>query len=185
MRCSEWAEQEAERLLEPLGRRWVHSRAVAARAESLSGIVEPAERDLLIAAAYLHDVGYAPPLSHMGFHPVDGANWLAGQGHDRLAGLVAYHSGAKHEASLRGLAAELAVFVEERSLVAAALAYCDLTVGPGGEAMTPDERLADVEERHGIDGPVATGMRRAWPELTEALAQVEERLRRSSASHPM
>ncbi|HKY49102.1 MAG TPA: HD domain-containing protein [Acidimicrobiia bacterium] len=177
MRCSEWAEREAERLLEPLGRRWLHSRAVAERAESVSGVVEPDERDLLVAAAYLHDVGYAPALSCSGFHPVDGGNWVAGQGFDRLASLVAYHSGSKHEASLRGLTAELAAFVEERTIVAAALAYCDLTVGPGGEAMTPEQRLADVEERHGIDGPVAAGLRLAWPELLGAVALIEERLR--------
>lgn len=177
MRCSEWAEREAERLLEPMGRRWVHSRAVAERAEGVSRVVEPGERDLLVAAAYLHDVGYAPALACIGFHPVDGGNWVASQGHDRLASLVAYHSGSKHEANLRGLYADLAAFVEERTIVAAALAYCDLTVGPGGEAMTPEERLADVEERHGTDGPVAAGLRLAWPELTKAVALVEDRLR--------
>lgn len=106
MRCSEWAEREAERLLKPLGRRWLHSRAVAERAERVCAVVEPAERDLLVAAAYLHDVGYAPALSCSGFHPVDGGNWIASQGFDRLACLVAYHSGSKHEASLRGLTAD-------------------------------------------------------------------------------
>ena len=162
----------------------MHSRAVAERAESVSSVVESGERDLLVAAAYLHDVGYAPALVSMGFHPVDGGNWLASQGHDRLASLVAYHSGSKHEATLRGLSADLAAFVEERTVVAAALAYCDLTVGPGGQAMTPDERLADVEVRHGTDGPVAAGLRLAWPELTKAVALVEHRLRCLAPDQP-
>ncbi len=162
----------------------MHSRAVAERAESVSGVVEPAERDLLVAAAYLHDIGYAPGIACRGFHPVDGGNWVASHGYARLASLVAHHSGSKHEASLRGLSAELAAFVEERTIVAAALAYCDLTVGPDGEAMTPEERLADVEERHGIDGPVATGLRLAWPELTDAVALVEDRLRSLPLDQP-
>jgi hypothetical protein len=51
----------------------------------------PDDREILVAAAWLHDIGYAPGLAETGFHPLDGARWLrtAGFG-DRLAGLVAY-----------------------------------------------------------------------------------------------
>jgi hypothetical protein len=182
---TEWAGEQAERLLSPLGRRWVHSRSVAGQAEVVSAAVAPPEADVLVAAAYLHDVGYAPSLARAGFHPLDGARWLAELGHVRLAGLVAHHRGSKHEAAVRGLSAELAQFPDEHSLVAAALAYCDLTTGPAGELMTPDERLTDVETRHGAESPVAVGLRRAWPELMEAVAVVEERLGRARAGQPM
>jgi HD superfamily phosphodiesterase len=155
----------------------VHSQAVATQAERVGSFLEPAEHEVLVAAAYLHDVGYAPSLVDSGFHPLDGARWLTELGHNRLAGLVAHHSGSKHEAELRGLAGELAAFPEERSLVAAALAYCDLTIGPNGELMTPDERLAEVEVRHGPNSTVAAGLRRAWLELLDAVGLVEERLR--------
>jgi hypothetical protein len=181
---SEWAEEQAERLLAPLGRRWAHSRAVAERARPVSDAVPAEDRELLLAAAYLHDVGYAESLALAGFHPLDGARWLARSGHDRLAGLVAHHSGSKHEAAVRGLSAELARFDEEASVVTAALAYCDLTTGPGGEPMTPAERLVDVERRHGADSPVTLGLRRAWPELMAAVATVEARLR-GCARQPM
>ncbi|MGH2652725.1 MAG: phosphohydrolase [Actinomycetota bacterium] len=140
---------------------------------------------MLVAAAYLPDVGYGPSLARAGFHPLDGARWLAELGHIRLAGLVAHHSGSKHEATVRGLSAELAQFLEEHSLVAEALAYCDLTTGPAGELMTPDERLADVEARHGAESPVVIGLRRAWPELMETVAVVEEHLGRARAGQPM
>jgi HD superfamily phosphodiesterase len=62
---------------------------------------------VLIAAAYLHDIGYAPTLARTGFHPLDGAVHLRELGEERLAGLVAHHSGAETEARLRGLAGQL------------------------------------------------------------------------------
>lgn len=64
--------------------------------------------------------------------------------------------------------------------MSAALAYCDLTTGPDGELLTPDERLADVEARHGIDSPVVLGLRQAWPDLMEQVAVFDERLGRVS-----
>ena len=62
-------------LLHATGNRWLHVQAVAARAEELRGAVGPAEGELLVAAAWLHDIGYSPELSHEGFHPLDGARY--------------------------------------------------------------------------------------------------------------
>lgn len=185
MRLSVWAEREGERLLAPLGRRWRHSQAVAERAQVVAGVMAADDADVLVAAAYLHDVGYAPSLALLGFHPVDGAAWLAGQGHDRLAGLVAHHSGSKYEAEFRGLSDQMAFFPDEKGVITAALAYCDMTTGPDGQPMTPEERLADVEVRHGSDSPVVLGLRRAWPELMAAVATVEQRLGGARAGYPM
>lgn len=182
---SKWAAEQAERYLAPLGRRWTHSRGVAMRAAEVGVVLGPAEREVAVAAGYLHDVGYAPSLARTGFHPLDGARWLAELGHDRLAGLVAHHSGSRHEAALRGLSVELGAFPEEASLVAAVLTYCDLTTGPNGESMSPEQRLADVGSRHGVDGPVAAGLRSAWPELMAAVATVEWRMREVPAVQPM
>src|SRR3954464_12232219 len=120
-----WAREEAERRLSPLGDRWQHTRGVVQRARMLAPTVPEADRPTLIAAAYLHDVGYAPELEDTGFHPLDGARWLRESGHERLACLVAYHSGARFEAEERGLADELEEFPEERSIVADLLSYCD------------------------------------------------------------
>lgn len=52
----------AERLLAPLGDRWRHTRAVAAPAAELAEAVPVDERELLVVAAWLHDVGYASEL---------------------------------------------------------------------------------------------------------------------------
>jgi HD superfamily phosphodiesterase len=46
-----------------------HVQAVAARAAELAASVEPVDRALLVAAAWLHDIGYAPDLIVTGFHP--------------------------------------------------------------------------------------------------------------------
>jgi hypothetical protein len=91
--------------------------------------------------------------------------------------LVAHHTRAVHEARLRGLGQALSEFDDEDSIVSAALAYCDLTTGPRGEQMTPEQRLADVEARYGEDDPVTMGLRAAWPELMDDVAKVNALLK--------
>lgn len=57
----------AARLVCDLPARWAHVRAVGELAEDLvrDGVIEPQ----LAAAAWLHDIGYAPDLAATGFHP--------------------------------------------------------------------------------------------------------------------
>ena len=101
-----WAEQLAQALLqEPLPRRWAHVQGVAARARSLAPILG-ADADLLEAAAWLHDIGYAPGLALTGLHQLDGARYLRDAQHADalLCRLVAHHSCAIIEAGERGLA---------------------------------------------------------------------------------
>ncbi|CAN5401171.1 HDIG domain-containing protein [soil metagenome] len=184
MQLSEWAEGHARNLLEPLHTRWHHAEAVAAVARTFAFGLLTEDEDVLVAAAYLHDVGYAPELAATGFHPLDSARYLRSLGHDRLAGLVAHHTGSAYEAKLRGHEEALAAFGNERSLVTAALAYSDLTTGPDGQRMTPGERLLDVERRYGADSVVAKGLRAAWPGLMELLAE-EAMLRAPVTDHPM
>ena len=90
-----WAERVSRRLLEPLGARWRHTQGVVERAGEAGRVLAGGEADVLIAAAYLHDVGYAPELRETGFHPLDGARFLWKCGRERLAGLVAYHCGGR------------------------------------------------------------------------------------------
>lgn len=105
---------------------------------------------MLVAAAVLHDIGYSPSLVHSGFHPLDGAMFLAeSKAPARLCSLVANHSAAAVPAKLRGLTAELAVFPDEQSTLRDALWYCDLTTDPRGRQVTFDERIADIRVRHG------------------------------------
>lgn len=98
-------------LVAPLGRRWDHVQAVAACAEQLRSAVEPRDGDMLVMAAWLHDIGYAPAIGHTRFHPLDGARHLRATGWPaRVVDLVAHHSGARYEAEQRGMTVELSVF---------------------------------------------------------------------------
>jgi hypothetical protein len=176
MDLSEWAASCAEGLLAPLGSRWAHSQGVAQQARRAGAIVDQRDRAGLIAAAYLHDVGYAPDLAVTGFHPLDGARHLRDLGQERLAGLVAYHSGAREEAALRGLSAELAAFEDEASDVSLALTYADMTTGPTGEVVTLTERISDIDRRYGAESVVTRSIRQAQPELERLIAKVQVRL---------
>ncbi|MYT28114.1 HD domain-containing protein [Streptomyces sp. SID8354] len=92
----DWAMHVAEAELHAaLPRRWVHCMGVARRAAAL-GQISGENADLLVAAATLHDVGYAPRLATTGFHPLDGARFLRDEhgADERLVRLVANHVGS-------------------------------------------------------------------------------------------
>src|SRR4051812_45102356 len=157
--------------------RWVHTEGVARPARVVARVLRlGSEGEVLVAAAYLHDVGYASDLRCSGFHPLDGAMHLRSVGQQRLARLVAQHSGARWEAEARGLGDRLSTFEREASVVADALTYCDLTTGPSGARVTPSQRLADIEERHGVDSLVVEAIRQAVPELRRAVSRIEDEL---------
>jgi hypothetical protein len=173
-----WAHELAARYLaESLPSRWSHVQGVAARAWEVADVVAD-ERDVLVSAAWLHDLGYAPELVETGFHPLDGARYLRRLGaDDRLCGLVAHHSAALVEADQRGLVDQLnAEFPREQSSVGDALWYADLTVGPDGESVTVEERLAEIIERYGTGHVVSLSVEKARPELLAAASRTEQRL---------
>lgn len=174
----EWAAAHAAELLSELPGRWVHTEGVVGRARRVGEAMAEDEGEMLVAAAYLHDIGYAPTLARTGFHPLDGAVHLRELGEDRLAGLVAHHSGAEVEARLRGLADQLAHFDREFSEVADALTYCDVTTAADGSAVGLDDRLADVADRHDADDLVVVALRVARPEIQRAVDAIEARLAR-------
>jgi hypothetical protein len=171
-----WAEQQAAALLSRLGDRWSHVQAVAAQARQVTAALAPEDRPYLIAAAWLHDVGYAPPLNRHGFHPLDGARYVRQQGQERLASLVAYHSGARFEAEERGLVDALAEFEPEDGPLLDALTYADMTTGPAGQRVDLEERIAEILERYPPDDPVHRAISRSHPMLREAVARIGARL---------
>jgi HD domain len=171
--ASEWAEY----LLSPLPDRWLHTQAVARRAEELAVTVDSSDRGVLVAAAWLHDIGYSPLAHATGFHPLDGARYLEAHGWaPRIAGLVAYHSGAEFLASAQGLAEQLTHFPHERSAVADALTYADQTTGPHGEPMAMNDRRAEALTRHGPGSNLAAVRHAREPFLVAVGRRVESRL---------
>jgi hypothetical protein len=181
MALEPWAKSQAEQLIGPLGDRWTHVQVVADAARRVATVLPNEDRDVLVAAAYLHDIGYAPSLNRLGFHPVDGALFLRAHGQERLACLVAHHSGARFEAEERGLEDELAAFPVEDGPLMDALTFADMTTGPAGQPMTLEQRIEEVQRRYRSDNPVHRAIVRARPELQAAIDRTRQRLDGESA----
>lgn len=177
---TEWAYAVAEtELAQELPRRWTHSQGVGRRAEGLMPVLNE-HAELLLAAALLHDVGYAPRLAETGFHPLDGARFLRDEhgADDRLVRLVANHSCALLEAEERGLHDALETefpLLDDRRLVEA-LIYCDMTTTPDGGLTSAEARIAEIVSRYGPDSVVGRFIRRATPEILAAVKRVETEL---------
>lgn len=170
---------DAPRLRE---RRWLHVQAVAAKAELMAAALGLGN-SLLIPAAWLHDIGYAPALADTGFHPLDAADFLQTAGMDGpLASLVANHTGASYEAAERGLAGDLARHPDEVDVVRDALWACDLTTGPAGEPLTINQRLREITARYGPDHLVTQAITAATPDLQAAVLRTRRRLHRAGSN---
>jgi putative nucleotidyltransferase with HDIG domain len=175
------------RLAAELPRRWVHVRAVAAKAEDVALVLDDKDRPILVSAAWLHDIGYASGLATTGFHPLDGARFLRQQGFEgRVTELVAHHSCAVVEAEERGMYGDLAAeFHREYSPTADALWYCDMTTGPDGQDLDVLERLDEIRTRYGPAHVVTRFINRAQPDIVKAVRRTQERLNASTQSQPM
>jgi hypothetical protein len=143
----EIARQKAEQNLAlTLPRRWRHVQGVGSCAERIAS-ADGDEDGTLAMAAWCHDIGYAPELVLTGFHPLDGASYLRRIGaSDRVVSLVAHHSFAALEASLRGMQAEMANYTDEQGSIRDALWYCDLTTSPDGQPVSASERIAEIKQ---------------------------------------
>lgn len=168
------ARREAEARLAGQPRRLAHVRGVATAAERLGRHFDVQTADCLVAAAWLHDIGYAPSVRRTGFHPLDGAEFVLSAGFGKLvASLVAFHTGAHLEASERGLSG-LSAFGDPPSEVLDALTFCDLTTGPDGSPISAQDRLIDVLARYGAEDPVHRAIDAGREELLAAVRRVRD-----------
>jgi len=183
-----WAEHLAQALLQvPLPRRWTHVCGAAARARSLAPVLG-ADADLLHAAAWLHDIGYAPGLAVTGLHALDGARYLRDAHHAdaMLCRLVAHHSYAIAEAGERGLAGVLGREFEPAPYVlSSVLTCCDMTTSPDGELVPVERRLAEIHHRYRPGHLVSRSIQRATPMILSAVEQVHGRAATAGRSAPM
>lgn len=178
-----WARYLARKHLETaLPRRWAHTQGVARQARTLAPILGD-QADLLEAAAWLHDIGYAPNLVDTGFHPLDGARHLhnSHQADFLLCSLVAHHSCAVIEARQRGLGEDLLrEFPQVDTGLSRALIYCDMTTTPDGEPVPVSERLTEIRERYGPSHLVTRFTHLAEEELVGAVQDVQEKVQLST-----
>ncbi len=152
-------------------------KGVAARARGLAPVLG-ADADLLEAAAWLHDTGYAPDLATTGLHQLDGARYLRDAQHAdaMLCRLVAHHSRAIAEAGERGLAHVLSSeFDPAPYALASVLTCCDMTTSPDGEPVPVEQRLAEIGDRYSPGHLVSRSIQRATPMILRAVEQVHHR----------
>ena len=178
-----WAEQLSRALLQkPLPRRWAHVQGVAARARSLAPMLG-ADSGLIEAAAWLHDIGYAPSLAVTGLHSLDGARYLrdAHQADALLCRLVAHHSYAIVEAEERRLSNILSLEFDPAPYeLSSVLTCCDMTTSPDGELVAVERRLAEIHDRYGPEHLVSRSIQRAAPMILCAVEQVRDRAARTA-----
>lgn len=166
------ARRLAQRFVEPLGRRWLHVQSVAACAAEVASRAQLTED--LVAAAWLHDIGYADELHDTGFHPIDGARYLRGAGWpEQVVSLVAHHTCARYEAELRNLSNQLEAFPRPPEAWEDALAFCDITNGPAGDRVTAVERMAEIQNRYGPEHLVTRFVDVAKGPILGAVERVE------------
>lgn len=151
-----------------MGDRWAHVAAVGSAAESLASDTGKVP-GMVVAAAWLHDIGYAPDVFSTGFHPLDGAKFLASESAPyEVVSLVAYHTGATFEAEERGLAEALAVFDRPDETSLDLLTFVDLTTGPKGQRVSVRERLDEIVNRYSEEDPVHRAVSRSRGSLVES-----------------
>lgn len=150
--------------------RRAHSLAVGWKVESEVYRVPPSVRAELVAAAVLHDIGYAHP--DIDLHALDGARFLAAQGFSRVVcNLVAHHTASTYEAIERGVhPAAYREFSVDQDLneAHAVLWWADMTTGPQGQDVTVEDRLDEICSRYGPEDIVTRFIERARPVLLAA-----------------
>jgi hypothetical protein len=174
------APELARELLKQLPDRLAHTEAVARKVEEVGVVFEPDEAADLLAAAWLHDIGYAQWLVGEGMHPLDGA-WFLQSRHfpERVCQLVAHHSGARFEARERGLVDKLdrSFRAPDRALLDA-LTYADMTTSPRGLPVSFDERIAEILRRYTPDDPVHRAILAGRSDLAKSVENTLARLHR-------
>lgn len=172
---TEKAPELAAEYLGDLGPRWAHTQTVGRLADRI--VEDHGLRTDIAAAAWLHDIGYAPELEVTSFHPVDGATFLLDQAvPEQVVSLVAHHTGARFEAEERGLQEELARFPLPHAEDLDTLTLLDLVSSPTGELTTPAQRVAEILSRYPGDHPVHRAVTRSQSELLASAARARARL---------
>ena len=165
-------------LLGPESTRLEHVAGVAQAAARAQAAVPTDDVALLLAAAWLHDIGYSAAVTDTGFHPLDGARFLRRIGApERLCRLVAHHTASPIEATARGLREDLMrEFPPEESPTADALTYADMTTGPDGLPVSALERVLEILTRYPSEHVVHASISQARPDLLATVERVDARL---------
>lgn len=122
-------------------------------AEQMNYDAETAEK--VITAALFHDIGYSEKLGKTGFHPLDGAAYLAHCGApEDIVMAVLWHSSTPVEIeSMPEMKEIYSRFPgpDYACPIYKAVAYCDFRTSPVGESFSFGQRIVELENRFGMD----------------------------------
>lgn len=171
----EQAQEIARDLVASMEPRWSHLQAVGRLAEGLAaqkGIPEH-----VVAAAWLHDIGYGERINIRGFHPLDGAVYLRTiDAPTEVVALVAWHTGASYEAEQRGLLGDLEKLPRPAAEDLDALTMVDLAISPSGEPTLDLDRIAEILTRYEENDAVHQAVKASMPHLLRSSARAKARL---------
>lgn len=168
--------EQASELLQGQEPRWSHVTGVARAGMSLAGAGSNIP-DVVVGAAWLHDIGYAEPVASTSLHAYDGAMWLLARGApDGLVALVAHHSGARFEAEERGMGELFSSLPAPDVDTLDLLTMLDMTTDPWGRPVSVGKRLVEILARYPADDPVHRAVLRSGPLLVEAASRAAARL---------
>lgn len=157
-------------------RRLGHVAGAARAAAYASAILPTVPADIVVSAAWLHDIGHAPELVETGFHPVDGALLLQREGwDDHIVRLVAHHAFSRVTAPFYGAQDDLAQFAPLEGLVPDVLTFADVIAGVDGRGATLAQRLAELRARPRGNSGVPPDVSEHWYALiTAAVTKVQK-----------
>jgi putative nucleotidyltransferase with HDIG domain len=143
--------------------------------------LEQETKELLIQAAYLHDVGYSKQLNQYNFHPLDGAVFAQQAGFPKpVIAAVLFHSEAietvreNRNDLLPIYSLNQKLLDEQDRLFIDLVTYCDVQTSPKGEKVSLDERVQDVVERYGENHPVSQMMIFCKPKYKETIERINQ-----------
>ncbi len=143
--------------------------------ESATALLLPLQEvEMAECAALLHDIGYWKPIALTGFHPADGANFLKEQGRHDLASMIIGHSCSPEEGELLGYSG----IQQDQRITSKLITYWDVQIKQGGEAVSYQERLADILQRYGPDSLVGRANLKAKLRIEGLLKEVGSELAR-------
>jgi len=163
-----------------------HVRGAALIAGMAAGAMGVEQPETVVAAAWLHDIGYTPSIAHTGFHPLDGALFLAREGWpDSVVLLVAHHSHAAVIAPYYGVHHHMAVLDHVHGHAEDVITFSDLRAGTDGRGADPRDRIDDMRRRHADRTFVPEEIREArYRMLLTASARVNAAVTRATTPLP-
>lgn len=159
-----------------------HAFAMAGLCEDMCGRMNPAkiDRQAVISACLVHDIGMAPELKKSGIGSIDSAIYLRGHGMAGVAGIVQRLSTTYWEAIRMNVPLERYCLVlpdlKPVALEAKMLTYACMHVDSSGQVVSLEKRMGDISERYGKNHAVYLSCLDAMDHLKRIFWEIEQEI---------